>query len=486
MSEQSSREELLVKILNQAQALSAGIHPAIYRGHSPYIGENGNWYAYDDTLNAVVDTGVCAQGDEAARVAAELERAAAELSRAEGEQQRQAAEAARAGAEALRVQAEQLRAQAEAARGEAEAQRTSGETERAEAEAARVEAEAARTTAENARAEAELLRQAAKADMEAATAALQGMTAEAQTLPPGSAATAALSDVEGCKRLTLGLPEGQPGRSVASILRTAGTGAAGTTDTYTITYSDGATSTFTVYNGADGLGAGDMLAAAYDPDGDGKVEAADYADSAGSAGSAGNAIHADSAAALDEDAEVPMDQVTGLESALANKQPSGNYLTTETDPTVPAWAKAQNKPAYTAAEVGAASARIAGVTLPSTGWSGDSAPYSQTIAIEGLAENGCVCVVAPTAASREAVSQCGLYVADTLNESGQLTFFAEKAPGEELALLAMIITGAGDTAPSRVILAGGAGGGGGDYLPLTGGTVNGTITATKVYGAVWN
>lgn len=106
MSEQSSREELLVKILNQAQALSAGIHPAIYRGHSPYIGENGNWYAYDDTLNAVVDTGVCAQGDEAARVAAELERAAAELSRAEGEQQRQAAEAARAGAEALRVQAE--------------------------------------------------------------------------------------------------------------------------------------------------------------------------------------------------------------------------------------------------------------------------------------------------------------------------------------------------------------------------------------------
>ena len=480
MSEQSSREELLVKILNQAQALSAGIHPAIYRGHSPYIGENGNWYAYDDTLNAVVDTGVCAQGDEAARVAAELERAAAELSRAEGEQQRQAAEAARAGAEALRVQAEQLRAQAEAARGEAEAQRTSGETERAEAEAARVEAEAARTTAENARAEAELLRQAAKADMEAATAALQGMTAEAQTLPPGSAATAALSDVEGCKRLTLGLPEGQPGRSVASILRTAGTGAAGTTDTYTITYSDGATSTFTVYNGADGLGAGDMLAAAYDPDGDGKVEAADHADSAN------NATHAGSAAALDENAAVSMDQVSGLESALAGKQPTGNYLTAETDPTVPDWAKAQTKPAYTAAEVGAASARIAGVTLPSTGWSGDSAPYSQTIAIAGLTENGCVCVVAPTASSREAVSQCGLYVSDTLNESGQLTFFAEKAPGEELALLAMIITGAGDAAPSRVILAGGAGSGGGDYLPLTGGTVNGTITATKVYGAVWN
>lgn len=32
---------------------------------------------------------------------------------------------------------------------------------------------------------------------------------------------------------------------------------------------------------------------------------------------------------------------------------SGGGITTETDPTVPAWAKAANKPTYTAAEVGA-------------------------------------------------------------------------------------------------------------------------------------
>ena len=466
MSEQSSREELLVKILNQAQALSAGIHPAIYRGHSPYIGENGNWYAYDDTLNAVVDTGVCAQGDEAARVAAELERAAAELSRAEGEQQRQAAEAARAGAEALRVQAEQLRAQAEAARGEAEAQRTSGEAERAEAEAARVEAEAARTTAENARAEAELLRQAAKADMEAATAALQGMTAEAQTLPPGSAATAALSDVEGCKRLTLGLPVGQPGRSVASILRTAGTGAAGTTDTYTITYSDGATSTFTVYNGADGLGAGDMLAAAYDPDGDGKVEAADHADAAN------NATHAGSAAALDEDAEVSMDQVSGLESALAGKQPTGNYLTAETDPTVPAWAKADTKPTYTADEVGArpdtwtptadqvgarpntwtptadqvgASQKPVILTgiLTAEGWSGSAAPYTQTLTITGIPASQAAAVIvsiAPTATADQ-VKACGKsMVLATAHAQDSITVSAfGNIPSVDIPIVATVI-----------------------------------------------
>lgn len=34
-------------------------------------------------------------------------------------------------------------------------------------------------------------------------------------------------------------------------------------------------------------------------------------------------------------------------------QPKGTYVTKETDPTVPAWAKAETKPTYTAAEVGA-------------------------------------------------------------------------------------------------------------------------------------
>ncbi|WP_273456398.1 beta strand repeat-containing protein [Nevskia ramosa] len=45
---------------------------------------------------------------------------------------------------------------------------------------------------------------------------------------------------------------GPAGRGVASIARTAGTGAAGTTDTYTITFSDGSTTTYQVVNGADG------------------------------------------------------------------------------------------------------------------------------------------------------------------------------------------------------------------------------------------
>lgn len=48
--------------------------------------------------------------------------------------------------------------------------------------------------------------------------------------------------------------DGADGRGIVSIERTAGNGAAGTTDTYTITYTDKTTSTFSVYNGQDGTG----------------------------------------------------------------------------------------------------------------------------------------------------------------------------------------------------------------------------------------
>ena len=46
--------------------------------------------------------------------------------------------------------------------------------------------------------------------------------------------------------------KGDAGRGIVSIIRTSGNGAAGSTDTYTITYSDKTTSTFPVYNGKDG------------------------------------------------------------------------------------------------------------------------------------------------------------------------------------------------------------------------------------------
>jgi hypothetical protein len=64
-----------------------------------------------------------------------------------------------------------------------------------------------------------------------------------------------------------------PGRGVTDISRTAGNGSSGTTDTYTITYSDSSTSTFNVYNGLDGVG--NMTKAVYDTTDNGIVDAAE-------------------------------------------------------------------------------------------------------------------------------------------------------------------------------------------------------------------
>lgn len=52
---------------------------------------------------------------------------------------------------------------------------------------------------------------------------------------------------------------GANGRGITTVERTSGTGAPGTTDTYTITFTDATTSTFTVYNGANGTGSGDVV-----------------------------------------------------------------------------------------------------------------------------------------------------------------------------------------------------------------------------------
>ncbi|MBO5970218.1 MAG: hypothetical protein J6S14_17195 [Clostridia bacterium] len=47
--------------------------------------------------------------------------------------------------------------------------------------------------------------------------------------------------------------DGADGVGIASVVRTSGDGAAGSTDTYTITFTNDATTTFTVYNGRDGV-----------------------------------------------------------------------------------------------------------------------------------------------------------------------------------------------------------------------------------------
>lgn len=50
--------------------------------------------------------------------------------------------------------------------------------------------------------------------------------------------------------------DGNDGKGISSILRTSGDGSPGTIDTYTITFTDTSTSSFTIYNGSDGTGGG--------------------------------------------------------------------------------------------------------------------------------------------------------------------------------------------------------------------------------------
>ena len=95
--------------------------------------------------------------------------------------------------------------------------------------------------------------------------------------------------------------------------------------------------------------AGQVLAKASDADLD--VEWAD--------GGNGTADHA-KLSNRDASDQHPISAITGLENALDAKQPAGSYLTQESDPTVPDWAKQPEKPSYTADEVGALSA----ATLP--------------------------------------------------------------------------------------------------------------------------
>lgn len=162
-------------------------------------------------------------------------------------------------AEAAQAAAEQAQAGAEAAAEGA------AEEVKEELQGLVDQAETAKTGAET-----------AESGAEAARTAIENMLVEAITLETGEPATVSKSLVDEVVKLTFGLPAGpvgpkgetgDPGSSIDRIERTSGTGAAGTTDTYTIYLTDGKSSTFQVYNGADGIGSGDMLKSIYDPQG---------------------------------------------------------------------------------------------------------------------------------------------------------------------------------------------------------------------------
>lgn len=176
-----------------------------------------------------------------------------------------AAESAQTGAQAAKTAAESAQEAAESAKDAAASSSTAAGQKASQAAQSAEDAASAKSAAET-----------AKTDAQAARDAIVNMIIEAVTLETGKPATVSKSLVDNVYKLVFGLPRGgtgapgprgAPGNGISGIALKNGTHAPGTSDVYTITLTNGTTFDFEVYNGANGQGAGDMLASVYDPRG---------------------------------------------------------------------------------------------------------------------------------------------------------------------------------------------------------------------------
>lgn len=174
-----------------------------------------------------------------------------------------AAESAQTGAQTAKTAAESAQEAAENAKDAAAGSSTAAGQKATQAAQSAEDAASAKSAAET-----------AKTDAQAARDAIANMIVEAVTLETGEPATVSKSIVDNVYKLVFGLPRGNTGATgphgatgngISGIALKSGNHAPGTSDVYTITLTDGTTFDFEVYNGANGQGAGDMLASVYDP-----------------------------------------------------------------------------------------------------------------------------------------------------------------------------------------------------------------------------
>lgn len=190
-----------------------------------------------------------------------------------------AAKAAQTGAVNAQKAAETAQTDAQTAKTAAESAQEAAESAKdAAAESSTAAGQKATQAAQSAEdaASAKSAAETAKTDAQAARDAIVNMIVDAVTLETGEPATVSKSLVDNVYKLVFGLPrgntgapgpQGAPGNGISDIALKSGTHAPGTSDVYTITLTDGTTFDFEVYNGANGQGAGDMLASVYDPRG---------------------------------------------------------------------------------------------------------------------------------------------------------------------------------------------------------------------------
>lgn len=231
----------------------------------------------------------------AAQTAAETAKTAAETASGQAQTAATQASGSATAAQTAATQAGDAKTDAETARNEAETSASSAANSASDAESAAAEAEQAKTYIENMDMEGETLPAGSSVTVAKTTSpegnllfvigvpqGIQGDKGETgetgATGPQGVSVTNATVNEDGDLVITLSAGEpinagsvigpqgiqgevGPTGASVDRIERTSGTGAPGTTDTYTVYLTDGQTGgTFQVYNGSNGTGSGDFMA----------------------------------------------------------------------------------------------------------------------------------------------------------------------------------------------------------------------------------
>lgn len=231
----------------------------------------------------------------AAQTAAETAKTAAETASGQAKTAATQATGSATAAQTAATQAGDAKTDAETARNEAETSASSAANSASDAESAATEAEQAKTYIENMDMDGETLPAGSSVTVTKTTSPEGGLlfvigvpqgvqgdkgdTGETgATGPQGVSVTGATVNESGDLVITLSAGEpinagsvigpqgiqgdvGPTGASVDRIERTSGTGAPGTTDTYTVYLTDGQTGgTFQVYNGSNGTGSGDFMA----------------------------------------------------------------------------------------------------------------------------------------------------------------------------------------------------------------------------------
>lgn len=231
----------------------------------------------------------------AAQSAAEAAKTAAETASGQAQTAATQASGSATAAQTAATQAGDAKTDAETARNEAETSASSAANSASDAESAATEAEQAKTYIENMDMEGETLPAGSSVTVTKTTSpegnllfvigvpqGIQGDKGDqgetGATGPQGVSITNATVNEDGDLVITLSAGDpinagsvigpqgiqgdvGPTGASVDHIDRTSGTGAPGTTDTYTVYLTNGQTGgTFQVYNGSNGAGAGDFMA----------------------------------------------------------------------------------------------------------------------------------------------------------------------------------------------------------------------------------